>query len=144
MVRKVSHLRGLNCVYLFRIFIDLSYNVMSPTILKAFLNSNRIDKLGALVFPLADKKSLRLAIDLFILTYAYDNPFDEDVLMLDESTATEFTSTFVSAITNAESLHPAPNLPIIMAYREYVLPQRLFWGKKDDLLNAEVLGLLAF
>ena len=105
---------------------------MSPTILKAFLNSNRIDKLGALVFPLSDKKSLRLAIDLFILTYAYDNPFDEDVLMLDESAATKFTSTFVSAITNAESLHPAPGLPIIIAYREYVLPQRLFWGKEVD------------
>ncbi len=143
MVHKVSHLR-LNCVYLFQIFIDFSYNVMSPTILKAFLNSNRIDKLGALVFLIADKKSLRLAIDLFILTYAYDTPFDEGVLKLDESAATKITSTFVSAITNAESLHPAPGLPIIIVYREYVLPQRLFWGKKNDLLNVELLGFLFF
>lgn len=120
MVCKVSHICCLNCVYSYRIFIDVRYNVISPNMLKNFINSG-IAVAGAFIYPLADKNSLTLAIELYFLIYAYDNPFDEDLLMLDESTATRFTSTFVSAIRDTESFHPVPNIPIILAFREYVL-----------------------
>lgn len=115
---------------LFLIFIDVSYDVVSPTMLKAFLDSITIGRLGALGYPYADKNLLRLALDLFILIYAYDNPFDEDSSMLDESAATKSTNAFVSAISDTESFYPAPNLPIIMTFREYVLTRSLFGGKK--------------
>ena len=95
--------------------------------LKAFFNSIKIGRLGALGYPHADKITIRLALDLLILLYAYDDAFDEDVFMLDESVVSKSTKTIVSAITNTESFHPPPNLPIILAYREYVLPQDLFY-----------------
>lgn len=98
--------------------------------LKAFFNSIKIGRLGALGYPRADKNTIRLALDLLILLYAYDDAFDEDVFMLDESVASKSTKTIVSAITNTESFHPAPNLPIILAYREYVLPQNLLGVRK--------------
>lgn len=81
-------------------------------------------------YPHTDKKFLQLALDPLILLYAYDNPFDEDRSMLDESAATKSTNAFVPAISNPESFYPAPNLPIIMAFREYVLTQSLSGVKK--------------
>lgn len=118
MVRTVRHL----CLFthLEHLFIGISYNVMSPTKLKAVHNSAKAGLLGAIIYPLSDKKSLRLAIDMFILFIAYDDPFDEDALRLDESVATEFTNTVVSALTDTENFQPVPNLPVITAYHEYV------------------------
>ncbi|MCJ1345756.1 hypothetical protein MMC31_003965 [Peltigera leucophlebia] len=100
------------------------YNVMSPTKLKAVHNSAKVGLLGAIIYPLSDKKSLRLAIDMFILFMAYDDPFDEDALRLDESVATEFTNTVVSALTDTENFQPVPNLPVITAYHDFVVRLR--------------------
>lgn len=91
---------------------------MSPTNSKVFLNALKPGLQGALVYPLSDMKSLRLAIDQFILFFAYDDPFDEDALRLDEGAATEFTNAIVSAITDTESFQPIPNFPVIAAYHE--------------------------
>lgn len=97
-----------------------SYNIMSPTRSKAFLNALKPGLLGALVYPLSDKKSIRLAIDQFILIFAYDDPFDEDALRLDDGAATKFSNTIVSAFIDTESFQPTPNFPVITAYHEYV------------------------
>lgn len=130
------------CVLIFDVFVDdISYNVMSPTNLKAFLNSNRIDLLGAMVYPFSDKKGFRLALDLLLLLVAYDDPFDEDVLMLDENVATKVTNDFVSAITEAaeaETFQLVPNLPpIIMSFQEYVFSFKSqassLWSNKRDM-----------
>lgn len=116
MVRKVRPL----ClrIHFESIVIDISYNVMSPTKLKALINSSKAGQLGAIIYPLSDKKILRLTIDMFLLFMAYDDPFDEDALKLDESVITEFTNSVVSAITDTESFQPLPNLPVITAYHE--------------------------
>lgn len=130
------------CVFILDAFVDdISYNVMSPTNLKAFLNSNRIDLLGAMVYPFSDKKGFRLALDLLLLLVAYDDPFDEDVLMLDENVATKVTNDFVSAITEAaeaETFQLVPNLPpIIMSFQEYVFSFKSqassLWSDKRDM-----------
>lgn len=129
-------------MFIFDAFVDdISYNVMSPTNLKAFLNSNRIDLLGAMVYPFSDKKGFRLALDLLLLLVAYDDPFDEDVLMLDENVATKVTNDFVSAITEAaeaETFQLVPNLPpIIMSFQEYVFSFKSqassLWSNKRDM-----------
>ena len=87
---------------------------------KAYLNALMPGLQGALVYPLSDKKSLRFAIDQFILFFAYDDPFDEEALTLDEGTATKFTNAIVSVITDIESFQPIPKFPVITAYHEYV------------------------
>lgn len=91
---------------------------MEPTVLKNHLNSGRMGFLAAMVFPFANKQSFRLALDLIILTFAYDDPFDEDVLMLDGSVGTNVTNAIVSAITDTGNFQPVPHLPIITAYHE--------------------------
>lgn len=111
----LSHL-----AYSIQTFIDISYNLMAPTALKAFLDSGRIDLLAAMIYSFADKESFRLALDQLILTFAYDDPFDEDILMLDGIVASKFTNTMISAITDTEGFQPVPDLPIITAYHEYV------------------------
>lgn len=91
---------------------------MEPTVLKNLLNSGRVGLLTAMVLPFANKKSFRLALDLIILTFAYDDPFDEDVLMLDGSACTNVTNAIVSAITDTCNFNPVPHLPRITAYHE--------------------------
>lgn len=93
---------------------------MSSTRSKAYLNALMPGLQGALVYPLSDKKSLRFAIDQFILFFAYDDPFDEEALRLDEGTATKFTNAIVSVITDIERFQPIPKFPVITAYHEYV------------------------
>lgn len=93
---------------------------MAPTVLKAFLDSGRIDLLAAMIYSFADKESFRLALDQLVLIFAYDDPFDEDILMLDGIVASKFTNTIISAITDTEGFQPVPDLPIITAYHEYV------------------------
>lgn len=91
---------------------------MEPTVLKNLVNSGKIGLLAAMVYPFADKQSFRLALDLLLLTFAYDDPFDEDVIMLDESVCTNVTDAIVSAITDTGNFQPLPHLPIITAYHE--------------------------
>lgn len=86
--------------------------------MKNLLNSGRIGLLAAMVYSFADKESFRLALDLLILTFAYDDPFDEDVLLLDGSVCINITNAVVSAITDTENFQPVPNLPITTAYHE--------------------------
>lgn len=86
--------------------------------MKNLLNSGRIGLLAAMVYSFADKESFRLALDLLILTFAYDDAFDEDVLLLDGSVCTNITNAVVSAITDIENFQPVPNLPITTAYHE--------------------------
>lgn len=105
---------------------------MPSTKLQAFLNSIKPGLNAAMIYPFADQKFLRLAIDVFILNFAYDDPFDEEALRLDESAATEFTNTTVSAITDIENFQPVPNMPVITAFHEYVFfpqsPSYQTWG----------------
>lgn len=101
-----------------QIFIKNSYNVMEPTVLKNLLNSGKLGLLAAMVYSFADKQSFRLALDLVVLTFAYDDPFDEDVTMLDGSACNNITSAVVAAITNPGNFQPEPNLPIITAWHE--------------------------
>lgn len=94
-----------------------------------------------MVYPFSDKKGFRLALDLLLLLVAYDDPFDEDVLMLDENVATKVTNDFVSAITEAaeaETFQLVPNLPpIIMSFQEYVFSFKSqassLWSNKRDM-----------
>ena len=103
---------------------------MSPTRLKAFLNVIKPGLNSAMIYPVSDQKFLRLAIDLFILYFAYDDPFDDDALRLDEGAATKFTNTIVSAITDTESFEPVSNMPVVTAYHEYV-----FYFSRSILLS---------
>lgn len=91
---------------------------MEPNDLKNFLNSGRFGLLAAMVYPFADKQSFRLALDLLVITFAYDDPFDEDVIMLDGSVCTNVTNAIISAITDTGNFQPVPNLPIITAFHE--------------------------
>lgn len=102
---------------------------MSPTRLKAFLNALKPGLASAMIHPVSDQKCLRLNIDLYLLNFAYDDPFD-DALRLDESVAAKFTNTIVSAITDTESFQPVPNLPVVTAYHEYV-----FYSSQSLLLS---------
>lgn len=91
---------------------------MEPTVLKNLVNSGKVGLLAAMVCPFADKQSFRLALDLLLLTFAYDDPFDEDVIMLDGRVCTNVTDAIVSAITDTGNFQPVPHLPIITAYHE--------------------------
>lgn len=91
---------------------------MSPARSKGFLNALKPGLQAAVVYPLSDYTTLRLVIDQFILLFAYDDPFDEDALSVDEDTATKFTNAIVCAITDPESFQPIPSFPVITAYHE--------------------------
>lgn len=88
--------------------------------MKAFFNFTKPGLQGAMVYPLSDKKYIRLAIDHFILLFSFDDPFDEDALRLDMGSATKLTNTVISAITDTEDFQPIPKYPVITAYHEYV------------------------
>ena len=93
---------------------------MTPTRMKAFFNATKPGLQGAMVYPLSDKKYIRLAIDQLILLFSFEALFDEDALRLDEGSATKLTNTVISAISDTESFQPTPKYPAITAYHEYV------------------------
>lgn len=112
-------------VYFESLSIDTSYKIISRTRLKACLNTTvQVGRLIATIYPFADKKFLRLAMDMMILFYAYDDPMDDDALRLDETTATKFTNAIISATTDLDNFSPEPDFPIITAYHEYVSIQK--------------------
>lgn len=58
-------------VYVFLLNLYRSILVMSPIKLKTVHVSAKAGLLGAIVYPFSDKRSLRLAIDMFILVIAW-------------------------------------------------------------------------
>lgn len=77
---------------------------------------------AARVYPIGDKKRLRIAVDWIQILLNYDDDLDDSTsnLTRDESGTAKASNTMLSVLNDTDSFHPTPSLPVAAAFYRYV------------------------